>query len=414
MSGRREAIIHRYVLGGEPLDDPLNASWDAVVRDEPTASPYVDADDVAFLRRVHALESGVLPSPAFFGDLEQRLVGLYPPPVASPERIPTAKRSGLGIVPGLPARPSAATRTSRLSSLQGAMAVLAVMMVVSLLVLYQSAPKSSEPPAIPAAVIAKPEIEPITQFEFVPPMWNMPEATAWNHMEIGMFRVAPATSFTTDLPFYTSGEGPLSLTVLNGGLTVTPAGLALFYPANQSSQPPVEISAGKSVSIGQHDTLVFSAMETATGSNSGSEPALVMYGLIGYLEHQPGSSVRPADVSFITYEYVNPISSLPTKGATLTLQRLELAPFDTFVFEPDAEPRYLLIIDPLPTGELRMAEGELEGLVPKSGTRGIYGGSQLRYFKPGTYTIFNVGDNALNFYFLVVEPLPEENTPEAN
>ena len=52
MSGRRESFIQRFAIGRDPLDDPLNAGWDAVVRPERAASPDTDPDDVAFLRRV--------------------------------------------------------------------------------------------------------------------------------------------------------------------------------------------------------------------------------------------------------------------------------------------------------------------------------------------------------------------------
>ena len=83
------------------------------------------------------------------------------------------------------AAPRPIPRPHRWLSMQGALAVLSVMLVASLLVLYQAVPGPSEPPPIPAAVIAKPAMEPIAQFEFVPPMWGMPDATAWGHMEIG-------------------------------------------------------------------------------------------------------------------------------------------------------------------------------------------------------------------------------------
>lgn len=417
----------RTVFGPDPLDDPLVLAWDAIVQNDQYGPSEVDPADVALMRHVHTMDEPATLSSTFFQDLEERLAGISPMPVdprwwssslvaptiaaAPPEK--GYRRSPNSTAGQSQTHPRSIQWPGGRHSLQGALAVVAVLMVVGLLVLYQVVPNTSEPPPIPAAVIDRPEIEPITQFEFAPPIWELSEATAWNHMEIGMFSVAPATSFTTDIPWYTSGDGPLLLTVLSGELTVTPVGSALLYTANQSSHAPEEVSAGKSVAIGPNDTLAFSAKETAIGNNSGSQPALVLYALVGAMEHHNWSSIRPADVSFMFDEYINPMSSVPTEGAVLKLQRLELAPFDTFVFEQGSAPRYVLLIHPVSTTNLRIVEGVLEGLAPDSGTRGIYGGAQLRYFKPGTYTIFNVGDETVSFYFLVIEPLPAEGTPAA-
>ena len=176
----------------------------------------------------------------------------------------------------------------------------------------------------------------------------------------------------------------------------------------------MEVSAGSDVSIGPNDTLVYSAADAATGSNPGSEPALVLYGLVGIIEHSlPGAGVDPTDVSFITFEYADSLASMPTNGAAMTLQRLELAPFDTFVFEPDADLWYLPLLDPAQREGLHIGEGALEGLAPQSDARQIYGAAQLRYLPPGPHTIFNLGDKTASFYFLVVEPLPDGATPAA-
>lgn len=403
MSRRQENTLLRVAFGKDPLDDPLNAGWDAVVLHQQPASSDIDPDDAAVLLRVHRLDAESLPSPAFFGDLEQRLVALYSPQAVSPDRMPSPTVARIGIAQPAQKRPNSPPPFHhRWLSMQSALAVLAIMMVASLLVIYQSVPKTSEPPPIPAAVVAKPSIEPITQFEFAPPMWGMPDATAWTHMEIGLFSVAPATSFTTDVLWYTSVDGPLSLTVLSGALTVTPAGSALFYPANQSRQPPVEVRAGESVSIEQNETIIYSATDGATGSNPGTVSALTLSGTVGSIDNAVLGTV-PNDVSFITFETADPITSLPTKGATMTLQRLELAPFDTFVFEPGADLRYLPFFDPAQTGELRMDEGAIEGLVPQPGAQRIHDSFQLRYLSPGPHTIFNLGDQTVDIYFLVVE-----------
>ncbi|HET9660666.1 MAG TPA: hypothetical protein VFP05_10085 [Thermomicrobiales bacterium] len=390
----------------------MNAGWDAVVRHDRTVSPELDPADVALLRRMHALETVSLPSPAFFDDLEKRLVASYRPLLTESTRMPEVIGPSADATRRWPERIGSAPRSHRSFPLQGALAVLAIMMVASLLVIYQSVPKTSEAPPIPAAVIAKPSIQSIARFEFSPLIWDMPDATTWDHMELGLFNVAPATSFTTDVPWYTSVDGPLSLTVLSGTLTVTPAGPALFYPANQSGQPPVEVRDGESVSIGQNETIIYSATDGATGRNPGTVSALTLYGTVGPVDNAVLATV-PNDVSFVTFETAEPIASLPNKVATMTLQRLELAPFDTFVFEPDADLRYLPFFDPAQTGELRMVEGAIDGLVPELGAQRIRDPFELRYLTPGPHTIFNPGDKTVDIYFLVVEPLSDGGTPAA-
>jgi hypothetical protein len=413
MSGWREHFMQRVASGRDPLDDPLNASWDAVVRPERATEPGTDSNDVAFLHRVHALETLTLPSPAFFDDLEQRLVSLYAPPVASAQPVfPLEAHQQAGIARPALKRPGLLLRPNRWLSVQGALAVLSVVLVAGLLVIYQSVPKTSEAPPIPAAVIAKPSIQSIARFEFSPLMWDMPDATTWDHMELGLFNVAPATSFTTDVPRYTSVDGPLSLTVLRGTLTVTPAGPALFYPANQFGHPPVEVRDGESVSLGQNETIIYSATDGASGRNPGTVSALTLYGTVGPVDNAVPATV-PNDVSFVTFETAEPIAALPNAGATMTLQRLELAPVDTFVFEPEADLRYLPFFDPALTGELRMVEGAMDGLVPEPGAQTIRDSFELRHLMPGPHTIFNPGDKTVDIYFLVVEPLSDGGVPAA-
>lgn len=257
MSGQRESVIQRLAFGRDPLDDPLNASWDAVVSDDRTVSPDANPDDVAFLRRVHTLETVSWPSSSFIGELEQRLVGLPPTPVARPKPTHPANEFELGTCQRSPTRATTIRTTNRWLSIQSAAAVLAVVMVASLALLYRFAPGPSEQTAIPAAVIANPEIETFAQFEFVPPMWGMPDASAWTDMQIGLFEVAPATSFSTLVTLYNSLDGPLSLTALSGELTVTPAGPAVRFSARQPQQAAVEVLAGDTVSIGLNEKIVF-------------------------------------------------------------------------------------------------------------------------------------------------------------
>jgi hypothetical protein len=284
------------------------------------------------------------------------------------------------------------------------------MLVAGLIVLYQAAPGPTKQPAIPAAAVPKPTLETMAQFDFEPPLWGMPDATAWDHMEVGLFNVAPATSFTTDVPWYTSVDGPLSLTVLSGTLTVIPAGPALFYPANQTGPRPVELQAGERVTVGQDETIIYSATDGASGSNPGTVSALTLYGTVGPVDNA-AVGIVPDDVSFIDFETAEPITPLTTTGATMTLQRLELVPFDTFVFEPAADLRYVPFFDTAQVEELHMEEGAIDGLVPEPGGQRIRDGYELRFLAPGPHTLSNLGDQTVEIYFLVVEPAPMPGTP---
>lgn len=410
MSRRREAVFARLAFGQDPLDDPLNHVWDAVVRHEQPTSSNDNADDVAFLQRFHLLDSSALPAPGFFADLEQQLVSRYPASRASSDgvlRIDNSRR--------VHSRPPATSEhlfahSPRWVHMRGAMAVLGVLLVAGLFTLYRAVPGPAEPPPIPAAVIAKPSLQSLAQFEFAPPLWNLPDATSWDHMELGLFSVAPGTSFTTDVPYYLSVDGPLSLTVLDGALTVTPAGPALFFPVNHSGATPVEVRGGESVSIGPRETIIYSAMDGATGSNPGAVPARTLYGAVGPVDNEV-PAVAPDDVAFITYETAEPIAPLMTEGASVTLERLELAPSDSFVFEPDTDLRYLGFFDVTQTGELRIEEGASEELAPGPGAQGLLDPYQLRYLTPGPHTIFNLGDQTAEIFLLVVEPVPMPGTP---
>jgi hypothetical protein len=137
--------------------------------------------------------------------------------------------------------------------------------------------------------------------------------------------------------------------------------------------------------------------------------------VIGKLDKMlPGNSVIPKDVTFIAHEYDKAlVPTIPTVGATLTLQRLQLAPFDTFVFDPDPDLRYLPFIDPADSKTLRIEEGALDGIFPNPGAQSIYAGYQLRYLKHRPHTIFNLGDQTVEFFFLVAEPSPDVATPPA-
>lgn len=416
-AGRRARLSSSI---GERRDDSIVRCWDALLQGNLDVATAESPESVAIIQQVRVLDDAMRPYGAFLDRLEQELgsrdwaIGDTTPRTAHLScSKPNALRPGAAPVTEWGNAPSASKVRRQVpsnpswASRWAAAAVLAILLIAGPLVLYRTEVSQPEPPAIPAAVIAKPTIEPIARFEFEPPMWDIPDATAWTHMETGMFSVAPATSFTTDVPFYTAYDGPMSLVVATGQLTVTPAGPAFFYPANQSGRSPMEVSAGQTMSIGPNEAIVFSAKDAAAGSNSGAASALAVYSLAGKFDKMlPGSVLRPQDVTFIAAEHSDPIPSLPTKGATMTVQRLDMAPFDTFVFEPDVGLRYLPLIDPYQTAGLRIDEGAVEGVVPQPGAQGIYGGVQLRYLKPGPHTIFNLSDKTVSFFFLVVEPAP--------
>ena len=92
-----------------------------------------------------------------------------------------------------------------------ALIVLAALLVAGLTVLLLAAPDAS-------AIVAKPEMQTMAQFDFRPPMWGMPEATAWTHMDFSIAKVLPGTSFDTNVGWYTSTDGPFLIVVLSGEL----------------------------------------------------------------------------------------------------------------------------------------------------------------------------------------------------
>ncbi len=412
----------------ERRDDSIVRCWDALLQGNLDVAAAESPDSVAIIQQVRAHDDAMRPHDAFLDRLEQEL-GIryratqdvapitahssYPQPYAlTPASAPVIEWSN---APSARKARRQVPSNPRWTAMGVAAAVLAILLVAGQLVLYRTDVSQPEPPAIPAAVIAKPTIELIARFEFEPPMWGIPEATEWTYMETSLLSIAPATSFTTDWPWFTAIDGPLTLTVLSGELAITPAGPAFVYPAQRSGQPPVEVQAGKTISIGPNDTIVYSSTDTATGRNEGGETALVLNGVAGTLDKMlPGSAVNPNDVTFIAHEYdMTGATTMPTAGATVSLQRLELAPFDTFVFEPDEDWQYLALIDRAQIDGLRIDDGAIEGLVPNPGAQGIYGGVQLRLDKPGPRTIFNLGDKTVDFYFLVVEPFPDTATPTA-
>jgi hypothetical protein len=407
MNWYRNRFIQPGAFGSDPFDDPLNMSWDAVVRHERAALPDSDPDDVAFLHRVHALESVSLPSPSFFGELEQRLARLYPPPVTDPARLPLGTSQRIDRVEVTPTRIRSTARNRRWFSMQGALAALSVMLVASLFVLYQVVPRTSEsdPPAIPAATNVEPTMESMVQLDFDSNLLGMPEATTWGYMEFNLIALDPGKSFSTDIDWYTWVDGPSTIMVVSGELTVQPAGPALFYPANRQDQTPKEIPSGQTVSLGPDDAIVYASVDSAAGSNSGSEPVVAVIGNIGKpSEPGLGPDAGPLDVQNLDGHFVLGMQPPPTAGASISIQRLQLAPFDSFVFEPDADWTYLCVFDQFQLPAVRMADGAFDSFSPTVDTHRVYSSTQLTFPDPGPHTLFNLGEKTVDIYFLVVEP----------
>ncbi|HET9660664.1 MAG TPA: hypothetical protein VFP05_10075, partial [Thermomicrobiales bacterium] len=96
-----------------------------------------------------------------------------------------------------------------------------------------------------------------------------------------------------------------------------------------------------------------------------------------------------------------------------SIQRLRLAPFDSFVFDPDPELTYFCVFDQFQMDGVRLAAGALDGLSPDVDTRGLSASTQLTYQDPGPHTIFNLGGKTVDIYFLVIEPLSDGGAPAA-
>ncbi len=408
MSRLRQSLVQHSPFGWDSLEDPLNDGWDAVVRRDRPASPDAELDDVALLRRVHALDATTLPSPNFLGDLEQRLRELYPTPGSTPEGVSRAQLPRFGNPPPPSMRQIAPPRTHRRIFMPAAMAVLALVLITSLGVRYFALPRSPEPPAIPAATLVEPTMETMVQLDFTPSDFGMPEASTWTDMYFNLIQIDPGTSFTTDTDWYTWIDGPLLIQVLSGELTIHPAGPARFYPDSQRDQNPEEISPGQSVSLGPGAAIYYSAVDAATGSNPGSEPVMALQVSIGHLSVPgTGPDAAPIDIKNLDRQMDWQMDAPPSAGASISIQRLRLAPFDSFVFDPDPESTYFCVFDPLQMDGVRIAKGALDGLAPNVDTDRLYASTQLTYPDPGPHTIVNLGDETTNFYFLVVEALPE-------
>jgi hypothetical protein len=258
-------------------------------------------------------------------------------------------------------------------------------------------------------------MESMLKLDVTPALFGIPEASTWTNMYFNLIEVDPGTSFTTDTDWYTSIEGPLLIVVLSGELAIDPTGPALFYPAGQRDQAPVETSPGQSVLLESDEAIVYSAVNPANGSNQGSEPVLALQVSVGHLvlSSPGGTEAGPIDVRNLDSQMNWEIHPPATGVVSISIQRLRLAPFDSFVFDPDPEWMYQCVFDQFQMDDVRMAKGEHDGLSPDDDTDRLYRSTQLTYPDAGPHTIFNLGSETVDFYFFVVEPLPDGGAPLA-
>lgn len=417
MTGNHGPTVMQLPHGPDPLDDPLVAAWDAVVRGDPATPAGCDPAESALMRQFHAMESIPPPSDAFFGDLERQLARLAPPAAVQPNspasHLSTSHRSAgaSGAHADRGKRFDFHGRSRRFTSLAAA-AALAVLLIAGPLVFYLTHETPSDPPAIPAAVVPPPAMETLVQLNFDPPLWDMPSATAWEQIQFSMFLVDPGASFSTDIPWYTSVDGPLMIVPLSGELIVQPGGPAFVY--RQGSSAPVESPAGEPVILGPNDAIAFPSAASATGNNPGSEPVRAIYGIAGVFDDaMTGNIVDAHDVTRVDFSSEAHLM-LPGDGASLSIKHLELAPLDTFVYEPESESgwKVIPIYIPLQINDLRVYDGAANGISPGVLADARYASQDLlKYPGPGPHTLINIGEETVDLYFLVIEPYPDTATP---
>lgn len=300
-----------------------------------------------------------------------------------------------------------------------AAAVLALLLIAGPLVYYLAHTTPSEPPAIPAAVAPAPELETIVQLDFIPPLWDLPPASAWDHLEFGLLTIAPQATFTTpDVPWYGLVDGPLMIVASSGELIIQPASPALVYRHGAPMDEPVELSAGQSVTLEPNDAIVLSSLATAAGSNPGSDPARALYSLAGVVADgtagSAGDSAGQPDVTTEDLDFSDHDHLVPGDGASISIRHVQLAPMDTFVYEIEPGLRILPVFMPLQIIDLRIYDGALHDLSQTLGKHGAYTTRALLKFpNPGPHTLVNIGDETVDLYFMVLEPYPETATPAA-
>jgi hypothetical protein len=225
-------------------------------------------------------------------------------------------------------------------------------------------------------------------------------------MEACFMELDPGKSFSTNVGWYTDVDGPLLITVFSGEVAITPNGPALFYTSDPSQQPQ-DVQPGETRLLGPNDTIVYSSADGATGENRGSEPMLGLYGLVGVADPTvPGAFSEPMDVKLSSIRGDETLQPLPASGASVSIQRLELLSFDSYVFDPSEDLRYFLTFDWTRTEELRMAAGAIDEWSPGLDADRVYSTTDLSYLTPGPHTLFNLGEKPIYLYLITIEPYP--------
>jgi hypothetical protein len=288
--------------------------------------------------------------------------------------------------------------------LASALAVLVLLLAAGIVVLVRNVPQTSEAPPIPVEIIPQPELQSRVPFDFAPETWGMANATTWNYITFNLVELDPGKSFSTASDWYTLVDGPIAIVVEQGNLTIQPTGPALFYAGENQGQPPREIPIGQTVSLGPNDGIVFASRDSVSGHNLGSEPTVALLGSMGYLD--TGSDIGPIDFKNLDTQSNYGMHPLSTEGASISVEHLHLEPYDSYVFDPDPDSRYLSVFDQFQLTGTQMADGAVDRVSAEVKTHKLYASTQLTYPSPGPHTIFNFGDDPIDIYFLVVEPDP--------
>lgn len=400
---RNSSLVARLHGTANVGNAPIVECWDAVARGDMSSAASISSTTLGTIQQLNTLDDAIYPTSEFLDRLERGLIGSLP--LTSPQ---IASAPARGPVPSKPVRPSWLRPGHRLRTGHWLAAAAIALALLAALVITRSLvfPRAHERSAIPAAVIPKPEWEPVVEFDFTSPPWGMADPTTWKHMEACFMELDPGKSFSTDVGWYTDVDGPLLITVFSGDVAITPNGPALFYTSDPSQQPQ-DVQPGETKLLGPNDTIVYSSADGATGENRGSEPMLGLYGLIGVADPTvPGAFSQPIDVKLSSVRGDETLHPLPASGASVSIQRLELLPFDSYVFDPKEGLRFFLTFDWPRTEELRMAAGSTDEWSPGLDADRIYSSTDLSYLNPGPHTLFNLGEKPIHLYLITIQPYP--------
>jgi hypothetical protein len=291
-----------------------------------------------------------------------------------------------------------------------AAAALIVFVLVCVLFLDQGTPPRSEPlPAIPVAQSYEPVLSAMFESDATSTAIGGAEPATWTDLSASVQKVEPSASFTISQPWYTYSDGPLMLMVLDGALDIRVAGPALFYAAG-TTDPPRTVQPGEQLHLAPDDAVVYSNQDGASGSNPGENWLVAFVGTAGRNDDSvTGSVLFPAHVDVASLHHTTASPNLTGNGTTIVLDRLRLAPLDTYVFDPDPAWRYLVTFDPAKTRSLRVFDGVLGSFDPSGG----HASWKLQALGEGPHTLANLGEEPIDLYFMVVEEDSDAGSPPA-